>query len=426
MKFLEVIKYEGPNNVLVWKHTAKDFNTSSTLIVHESQVAIFMRNGQIADVFEAGRYTLKTENIPLLRKLMNIPTGGESTFHCEVYFINQTEKMALRWGTDSKVQFIEPTYNFPMEIGASGEMSLKIKDPASFLVRLVGTEESLSAEGLTKYFRAVLMTRVKSYLARTIKEQQLNIFEIDSYLDVLSDAIKQKLVIDFEDYGVSLIQFFISTVVRPEDDPGYRRVKDLMQHRHTDIFEAQTKQQVDLIKQQTESQMRIMEAQSIAEKRRLEGYTYQDERSFDVAEKVAQNENVGQFTSMGMGIGMMAGVGGVMGGTVGNMVGNAMNSIPTPNAYAQPPAPQQAPEVTVEMPSAPQPVPQKAEPEAPTEVQQDAPQEVAQEPQAASQPAQTATSETKTFKFCPMCGTQAIPGASFCMNCGTKLIMGGN
>lgn len=234
--------------------------------------------------------------------------------------------MALKWGTDHKVQFIEPTYNFPMEIGASGEMSLKIKDTTSFLIRLVGTETALTPEGLTKYFRALLMTRVKSYLARTIKERKLNIFEIDSQLDILSDAIKEKLVIDFGEYGIELKQFFISTVVRPEEDEGYRRLKQVQQQRYTDVFAAQTQQQLDMIQMQTDAQRRIMEAQSIAEKRKIEGYTYQEERSFDVAEKVAQNENVGQFTNMGIGMGMMAGIGGSIGSSVGSMVENAMNT----------------------------------------------------------------------------------------------------
>lgn len=274
MKILDVIKCEQDNNLLVWKHPAEDFNTASTLIVHESQEAVFFKNGQVADVFPAGRYVLKTENIPVLRRIMNLPTGGESTFHCEVYFVNKVENMALKWGTDHKVQFIEPTYNFPMEIGASGEMSLKIKDTASFLIRLVGTETALTPEGLTKYFRALLMTRVKSYLARTIKERKLNIFEIDSQLDILSDAIKEKLVVDFDEYGIELKQFFISTVVRPEEDEGYRRLKQVQQQRYTDVFAAQTQQQLDMIQMQTDAQKRIMEAQSIAEKRKIEGYTY--------------------------------------------------------------------------------------------------------------------------------------------------------
>ena len=83
-----VIKYEGDNSTFIWKHPCEDFNTSSQLIVHESQEAIFFLNGQALDLFGPGRHTLETENIPILRHLINIPTGGESAFHCEIYFIN--------------------------------------------------------------------------------------------------------------------------------------------------------------------------------------------------------------------------------------------------------------------------------------------------------------------------------------------------
>lgn len=75
LKFLDVINYEGENDVLVWKHPCEDFNTGSHLIVHESQEALFMCNGQVLDTFGPGRHDLKTENIPLLRRLLNIPTG---------------------------------------------------------------------------------------------------------------------------------------------------------------------------------------------------------------------------------------------------------------------------------------------------------------------------------------------------------------
>ena len=91
-----VIKYEGDNSTFIWKHPCEDFNTSSQLIVHESQEAIFFLNGQALDLFGPGRHTLETQNIPLLRRIINIPTGGESPFHCEVYFINKTEQMAIR------------------------------------------------------------------------------------------------------------------------------------------------------------------------------------------------------------------------------------------------------------------------------------------------------------------------------------------
>ena len=143
MAVIDVIKYEGDNSTFIWKHPREDFNKLSQLIVHESQEALFFMNGQALDLFGPGRYTLESQNIPLLNKLVKIPTGGESPFHCEIYFINKTEQMAIKWGTDSKVQFMEPTYQFPIQIGACGEMSLRAEDSRKLLLKLVGTETSL-------------------------------------------------------------------------------------------------------------------------------------------------------------------------------------------------------------------------------------------------------------------------------------------
>ena len=136
MEITSVIKYEGDNSTFIWKHPKEDFCTTSQLIVHESQEAIFFLNGQALDLFGPGRYTLETANIPILHKLKNLPTDGVSPFHCEVYFINKVEQMAIRWGTDSKIQYIEPTYNFPLSIGANGEMSLRIQDSKKLLINL--------------------------------------------------------------------------------------------------------------------------------------------------------------------------------------------------------------------------------------------------------------------------------------------------
>lgn len=331
MAITEVIQYEGDNSTFVWKHPAEDFNTNSQLIVHETQEAVFFLNGQPLDRFGSGRYTLETQNIPLLRRVVNIPTGGQSAFHCEVYFINKTEQMAICWGTDSKVQYVEPAYGFPLSIGASGEMSLRAADSVKLLTRLVGTEHDLSRDKLVSYFRAFLMTKVKTYIAQTIKELKANIFEIDEHLLTFSAALKEKLVPDFADYGIALEQFFLSTILKPDGEPQYEKFKELHFRQYADIAEAKLRQQVGVIDQETEKQRTVIKAQGIAQKRSIEGYTYQQERGFDVAEKAAQNEGAGNFSSAGIGLGMMAGVGGAVGGVVGGAVGDALGSM-TPAA----------------------------------------------------------------------------------------------
>lgn len=358
MAIAEVIKYEGDNSTFIWKHPCEDFNTTTQLIVHESQEAIFFMNGQALDLFGPGRYTLETQNIPLLKKFTNIPTDGKTPFHCEVYFINKTEQMAIKWGTDSRVQYIEPTYRFPLSIGASGEMSLSVSDSRKLLINLVGTERVLERNQLTNFFRAFLMTKVKTYIAQEMRSSTINIFEIDEQLESFSAAIKAKLDDDFLDYGVNLKRFFVTVIVKPDGDPQYEKFKELHFRQYADIAEAKLRQQTDVIYAQTEAQKVVIDSQAQATKRAQEGYTYQQERGFDVAQDVARNEAVGQFTNMGVGLGTMAGVGGAVGGVVGGAINGAFAGINN------------------------------------------------------SVPSQPAT------LFCDQCGAELTPGAAFCDNCG--------
>ena len=326
LKIFDVIKYEGDNSTFIWKHPCEDFNCLSQLIVHENQEAVFYLNGQALDVFGPGRHTLKTQNLPLVSKVVNLATGGLNPFHCEVYFINKSEQMAIKWGTNSRVEFIEPTYKFPLSIGASGEMSLQVLDSKRLLVKIVGTESNLTQANLVKYFRSLLMTRVKSYIAQTIKSEKINIFEIDERLKQFSDSLKEYLVEDFKEYGISLRKFFVSSVIKPEGEVNYEKFKELHFRQYADIAEAKLRQQREIIDAQTEAQKTVIDSKAMATKRVQEGYTYQQERGFDVAEKVAENEAVGEFTNMGVGFGTMAGVGGAVGGLVGDMMRGAVDS----------------------------------------------------------------------------------------------------
>ena len=360
-KIVDIIKYEGDNSTFIWKHPCGDFNSLTQLIVHESQEAIFFMNGQALDLFGAGRYTLETQNIPMIGKVLNRATGDKSPFHCEVYFINKTEQMSIKWGTDSKVQYVEPTYGFPISIGASGEMSLRADNARKLLLKLVGTENFLGQQKLVSFFRAFLMTRVKTYIAQVMKSNAINIFEIDENLTVFSESIKKLLINDFAEYGVALEQFFVTTIVKPDGDRQYEKFKELHFRQYADIAEAKLRQQVSVIDAQTEAQMVVIDSQAQATKRAQEGYTYAQERGFDVAEKVASNEAVGQMTNLGVGLGTMAGVGGVVGGVVGTAVGDALNNT-TPTA-----------------------------------------------PKAAE------------GGFCDNCGAKLVPGSAFCDECGTAV-----
>lgn len=332
MALAEIIKYEGDNSTFIWKHPEEDFNTNSQLIVHETQEAILFFNGQPMDMFGSGRYTLETQNIPILNKIINLPTGGVSAFHCEVYFINKVEQMAIAWGTDSKVQYIEPIYGFPVSLGAGGEMSLRVQDSKRLLLKLVGTESHLGREKLVSYFRAFLMTRVKTYMAQTLKANKINIFEIDEQLLEFSENLRNRLIPDFEEYGICLEKFLVTRIVKPDGEIQYERFKDLHYRQYSDIADARIRQQIGVIEEQTTSQRRIIEAKSLAEKRTIEGYDYHQERGYDIAEKMATNDGAGTLASAGIGIGMMAGVGNTIGATLGDTFNNSIMGLKVQNS----------------------------------------------------------------------------------------------
>lgn len=345
MSVIDVIKYEGDNRTFISKHRAEDFNTSTQLIVHESQRAIFFYNGQALDMFGPGRYTLETQNIPLLTSLSSKAlSGGDSPFHAEVYFVNLVEQMGIPWGTNSKVQYMDPEFNFPLSIGASGEMALAVSDPRKLLIKLVGTEAILSQDKLIGYFKSFLQTRIKTTISNAISENGLSIFQMDANLELLSSVAKEKLADDFADYGIDLTQFLVTNTVKPEGDPLYEKFKELHFRQYADVREAEIEQQAAVIKAETQAKQKIIDAKARAEKRLVEGYTYQQERGFDVAEKVASNEAVGEFSNMGIGIGMMTGVGGPVGSMVGSAMTQAMGSADLQESISQPsPARETAP-----------------------------------------------------------------------------------
>lgn len=234
-KIAEVIKYEGDNSTFIWKHPSEDFNSLTQLIVHESQEAVFFMNGEALDLFGPGRHTLETQNIPKLGRLLNRTTNGDTPFHCEVYFINKTVQMGIKWGTDSKVRFLEPTYGVPLEIGASGELNLMVSDARKLLIKLVGTMNGIAWEdrsgGFTKSlsasFRPLISTAVKTNLSSVIKNNSMNILEIDENLGTLSEVLKKSMIPGFEEYGLTIPELYVTTIVLPENDPNFRRIRDL-------------------------------------------------------------------------------------------------------------------------------------------------------------------------------------------------------
>ena len=265
-----VIKYEGDNDTFIWKHPIEDFNYGSQLIVHESQEAIFFRDGQALDLFGPGRYTLETQQLPLLEQVYALPADPKKTFHSEVYFINKTVQMAIKWGTPEKVRFIDPLTVTPLEIGASGEMNLAVSDGRKLLLKIVGTMKGISwdegpgfAKSLQSSFRPLISNSVKTNLPATIKQNEIDILEVDEHLDVISSALAEKIRPGFEEYGLTVPQFYVTNVVLPENDPNFKRIREL----HTVVLQSKVLQAdatVKTVQAQTEAQYRTAQEQSKA------------------------------------------------------------------------------------------------------------------------------------------------------------------
>lgn len=364
-----VIKYEGGNDVFVWKHPIEDFNLGSQLIVHESQEAIFFKDGKALDLFGAGRYTLATQNLPLLENLYKLPTNADTPFHSEVYFINMTTQMGIGWGTDSKVRFFDPASGLHIEIGAHGRFNLRVSDSRKLLLKIVGTanmftqdeivsDGGYSVKAVTGKFKALLINAVKSNLARIIKEKQINILEVDQYLYPISEDLKNILNETFEDYGLLIPEFYIEEIMPPDDDPNYRRLKQQFADRTLKVreeeirkAEAEAAQGRKMVEAQTEAQLKIvgaqgeaealkvkamaeaeaykMQAYAEAEEMKAKGYTYQQETARQVGLEAMQNGITGSGEGGGGAIGDIAGLGvtlGAMGGVIG-MTKDALSPI---------------------------------------------------------------------------------------------------
>ncbi len=427
MAIVDIIKYEGDNKTFIWKHPREDFNTGTQLIVHESQEAVFFMNGQALDSFGPGRHMLETQNMPIAGKFFNRAMDDQSPFHCEVYFINKTEQMAIKWGTDSKMEYVEPTYGFPVQLGACGVMNLRLEDGRKLLINVVGTEKQFSQSQMVEKFRAFLMVRLKPYIVSLIKDNNTNIFEIDGYLKAISEALHEALKEDFQEYGVSLERFFVVNIIKPEDDKNYRRFKEIHFRKYADVEEAKLRQQVGIIDQQTAAQRMVIEAQGLAQKRSLEGYTYQDERGFDVAERVAGNQAIGQFTNMGIGMGMISGIGGTVGNQVGGILQGTLGKVAqgggTPATMGQP----AMDTATSKCTKCGAILPQNAK------FCLECGEKVETTPTIDEIVCPKCGAKVKKGKFClecgapllppvcPKCGKEVVAGAKFCLECGEKL-----
>lgn len=295
MALIDVVKCDIIDGELCRKFPSEDLKIGTQLIVYPSQTAFFVKGGAICDSFTAGTYTIKTENIPILNKIINIPFGGETPFSAEVWFVNRIVKLDMPWGTPQPIQIEDPKYKIIVPVRAHGQYGLRVNNPRAFLEVLVGNMQSFSTDKIDQYYKGRIISCLNAIIAQQIIEKQVSILDINTQLMSLSNECNNLLNQQLAKYGVEVIEFSIMSINVPHND---------------------------------DSVIKLKEAKDLAARLSITGRDiYQMERSFDVLEKAAANEGTGgQFAAMGAGLGVGVGVG----NAVGNMAGNVINTNPCP------------------------------------------------------------------------------------------------
>ncbi|MBU9723201.1 MULTISPECIES: SPFH domain-containing protein [Bacillaceae] len=376
MAVVEVIKYDGRDDVYAWKYPSSELGNWTQLIVNESQEAILFRGGQALDLFTAGRHTLSTENIPLLNKLVNLPFGGRSPFAAEVWYVNKKHSIDIKWGTSQPIQLQDPKYKIFVPVRSFGQFGIQIVDSRKFLIKLVGTMNTLDRKTLTEYFRGLLMTKIKDLISSYLVHKNISILDINAYISEISDHLTEKLKPQFEIYGIDVLNFYVNSINIPEEDEAVGRLKSALARRA----------EMDIV-----------------------GYNYQQERSFDTLEHAAKNEGGNQAGMMGAGIGLGMGVG--VGGAFGNSMAGITGNMQTSNEKACPKCQAANPENVRFCGSCGNDFHQQVQVENNKVVEEEG--AVADVPQEATCVKCDSTIQ-KGFKFCSKCGDPYHP----CENCG--------
>lgn len=296
MAIIDRVKYDGSSETLVWRHPPDDLTWGTQVIVNQSQEVLFYKGGQALDLLGPGTHTLKTLNIPLLRKFIKAPFGGDTPFAAEVYYINKATKLDVKWGTKSPIPILDPKYNIFLPIRAFGQFGVRVADSRKFVVQLAGTQNEFTASALTDYFRGIILTKAKDYIAETIIKKKINLLEISAYLEELSTEIQKKIEKDFSQFGIQLMHFMLQSVNVPEEDETVKRLKKALSE----------KAEIDI----------------------LGGQNYKMKRTFDTMEGAAKNESGGGAMGGGMGLGMGLGAGAGMGSMMAGVMGSVASTQP--------------------------------------------------------------------------------------------------
>lgn len=218
--FTDVIKNSGDGNSFIWRQPEEDFNTNSTLIVMPGEEAIFIKNGQIQQVFENGTYKLTTENYPFISRLRNAFSGGISTFNCVVYFVRIAHSEEIKWGTTSPIQVRDPKLGVVTNVRARGAFRIKVSNPALFLEKMVGNNVQFAdQDSILRFFESQFQMYIKSLLSQFIIASNAEVLGVCAHQMEIAIIVEPYIKNALNEYGLDLTNFSIASMDIPLDDP---------------------------------------------------------------------------------------------------------------------------------------------------------------------------------------------------------------
>lgn len=298
MAIIDRIKYDGYQDGSPWlihKYPSEEFVLGSQLVVNQGQEALFFKGGEALDLFGAGTHTLHTGNLPLLKKLVNLPFGGKTPFTAEVYYINKTSRLDMKWGTQNPFQLEDPKFGLILSIRSHGSYGIRIVDSRMFVSELVGAipnGATVNYAFVASYFSGLLTSCIKTVISSFMIRQRISFLEVTAYLRELSKECEEEISKEFERFGAEIVNFYIEAISPPKDE-----------------FE---------------------KLRTYKEELSLGDDFYRQRRTFDIMEKMADNPASGGLANAGIGLGMGFGVAPVaqemFSNTAGNLNTNTVNS----------------------------------------------------------------------------------------------------
>lgn len=212
---VEWLDDSGDTLVYRFQRHQNEIKNGAKLTVRESQCAVFVNEGQIADVFKPGMYTLDTQNMPIMATLRGWKYGFNSPFKAEVYFVSTRQFTNLKWGTQNPIMMRDPEFG-PIRLRAHGTFVIKVIDPAAVVREVAGTNARFTVEGITDQLRNLIVSK----FADVVGESKIPALDLASNYDELGKFITDRVKPHFTPFGIDVTQLLVENVSLPPEVEG--------------------------------------------------------------------------------------------------------------------------------------------------------------------------------------------------------------